>query len=46
MECGVEFYGFAAYGVQIKFEISRNAVNFKKFHKILRSRRILKAPQI
>lgn len=30
MECGVEFYGFAAYGVQIKFEISRNAVNFKK----------------
>ena len=30
----------------VKFEISQNAVNFRKFHKILRSREILKAPQI
>ena len=30
----------------IEFEISQNAVNFRKFHEILRSREILKAPQI
>lgn len=29
-----------------EFEISQNAVNFKKFHEILRSRGISKAPQI
>ncbi|WP_297903009.1 hypothetical protein [uncultured Campylobacter sp.] len=40
----MEFYSFAAYGV--KFEIPQNALNFKKFHEILRSREILKAPQI
>nr|WP_314522026.1 hypothetical protein [uncultured Campylobacter sp.] len=44
MECGVEFYGFTAHGV--KFEIPQNTVNFRKFHKILRSPEILKAPQI